>query len=511
MQLCWAAGNADGKTVRLEYHDGTGWTNIVTGVSATDGCYAWDSTGFPDNFDAYWRVVAEDDSGVMDQTDAPFALRNQPHAFYVNDADQTGDMYCSTNGSGSNDGLTPGTPKLALQSIFDTYDLEGGDVVYVDTGAYASASDIRMIWSRSGSTNGDVVIQGSTNGARTVLTRSGSTNFPAVGLDVKASRIQLRDMAVRGINRGILLESNQNILVQGVMISEVDTGIDLDSTGNTIIQNSGFWRTGYGVDLSNTRTSVLQNLTFAASSLAGIRLIGTQNDTLQNNIFIPTAGAYAYSIGATTSLLYSVLMDYNLYDFSQAGSGFYVGATNSIRKWQLELNKDFRSAITNADLVDIDLTGDLHPHSEYGRWTSSGWLQDTTTSFAVDHGNPYMDFSQEPATNGGRRNIGMYGNTAQASMGNTNIGYLSRTMNEYGPHRSRRRSDLAVYLVRRTSWIRMNRCWCSFPATAANLGHHDQRARLYGILCLAGAARVPDGMRDWRVIGVNDTNYVGPE
>ena len=430
--LRWAAGNAGGKTVTLQYFDGTTWTNIATGVSATDGSYVWNTMGFPDSFAARWRVVAEDGSGVSDQTDHDFNLRNYAHAFYVNDADTTDDLYCAAIGSAGNDGLTDLTPRLSLQSIFDTYDLEGGDVVYLDTGTYPSSTDIRIIWSRSGSTNADVVIQGNTNGAHSLLTRTGSTNYPAVALDVKASEIQINDVAIRGVDRGILLDTNRNATIQGVVVSEAGTGLSADGAVGVEVRNSAFWKTHVGVSLFNTRTSVLENLTFAGSTLAGIQLNNTLVDTLQNNIFIPAANAYAYSIGTATSLLANATMDYNLYDFSNAGAWFYDGATNDLRRWQLAYMRDFRSALTNADLADIEFTGDFHPRSEYGRWTAGGWVQDETTSWAIDHGHPDQDYSLEPTNHGERLNIGMYGNTVQASQGSTNIFFDCRTLNESG-------------------------------------------------------------------------------
>jgi hypothetical protein len=77
--------------------------------------------------------------------------------------------------------------------------------------------------------------------------------------------------------------------------------------------------------------------------------------------------------------------------------------------------------LTNADLADVEFTGDFHPRSEYGRWTAGGWVQDETTSWAIDHGHPDQDYSLEPTNHGERLNIGMYGNTIQASQGSTNI------------------------------------------------------------------------------------------
>ena len=453
--LRWACpASGFSASFRLEYSsDGGGtWTTIVTGQGASQGTgtYTWDTSGFEDSFNGLWRVVAEDDS-AMDQTDAPFALRNQVHAFYVNDADSADDIYCSGIGSAVNSGLSNSAPKLSLQQILDTYDLESGDVVYLDTGSYNTNADTRIIWSRGGDTNGDVVIQGNTNSPfATVLRRTGSGS--TIGIDVKASYVQLRDMNVRGTDRAIRLESNRNVTVYGVVLSEAATGLDVRSSQGTEVRNSAFWKNAVGVNLVNTRTSVLENLTFALSTLAGIQMQNTTVDTLQNNIFIPDAGAYAYSIGDSVSLLSGATMDYNLYDFGNPGSGFYLGATNyysgptndPLRRWQVGkpqpngfpgMYKDFRSAITNANLVEINYEPlDFHHMSVNGRWvanaTGGEWtIGDVATSWAIDHGNPEQDYANETPDNGDRLDIGMYGNTIQASKGSTNVYLEVRTMN----------------------------------------------------------------------------------
>ncbi len=453
--LRWAGPSGGLATsFRLEYSSdgGATWTNIATGLGLVQGygTYVWNTAGFEDSFDGRWRVVAEDDS-ASDQTDASFALRNVPHAFYVNDADSTDDIYCSEIGSAANSGLSNSAPKLSLQQILDTYDLESGDVVYLDTGTYTTNVDTRIIWSRGGDTNGDVVIQGNTNSPyATVLVRSGAGS--AIGIDVKASHIQLKNMQVRGTDRGIRLESNRNVTVEGVLVGEAATGLDVRGAQGVVVQNSGFWKNTVGVNLANTRTSVLKNLTFALPTGAGIQMQSTALDTLQNNIFIPDAGAYAYSIGDAVSLLSDATMDYNLYDFGRAGSGFYAGGTNyysgptndPLRRWQVGkpqpggfsgMNRDYRSAITNADLAEIEFEPlDFHPLSTNGRWSATAtggeWTSgDLVTSWAVDHGDPNQDYSEEIADNGNRINIGMYGNTAQASKGDTNAYLYARTMN----------------------------------------------------------------------------------
>ena len=59
--------------------------------------------------------------------------------YYVND-DYTpnDDKYCQAAGDdANNDGRSAGKPKRTIQAIIEAYDLEPGDIVYVDAGTYA--------------------------------------------------------------------------------------------------------------------------------------------------------------------------------------------------------------------------------------------------------------------------------------------------------------------------------------------------------------------------------------
>jgi hypothetical protein len=70
----------------------------------------------------------------------------------------------------------------------------------------------------------------------------------------------------------------------------------------------------------------------------------------------------------------------------------------------------------SADPLFADAAGgDYHLRSAGGRFTASGWVHDAATSPGVDAGDPASAFALEPQPNGGRINLGAYGNTAQAS------------------------------------------------------------------------------------------------
>jgi hypothetical protein len=63
------------------------------------------------------------------------------------------------------------------------------------------------------------------------------------------------------------------------------------------------------------------------------------------------------------------------------------------------------------------VAGDYHLQSRAGRWndTTSSWILDTASSPCLDAGAPTSPFANEPAPNGGRANLGAYGNTLYAS------------------------------------------------------------------------------------------------
>lgn len=61
--------------------------------------------------------------------------------------------------------------------------------------------------------------------------------------------------------------------------------------------------------------------------------------------------------------------------------------------------------------------GDFHVRSTAGRWdpVERAWVLDTVTSLTIDTGDPDAPFDREPLPNGGRSNMGAYGDTEEAS------------------------------------------------------------------------------------------------
>lgn len=69
-----------------------------------------------------------------------------------------------------------------------------------------------------------------------------------------------------------------------------------------------------------------------------------------------------------------------------------------------------------ADVLFADeAAADWHERSITGRFAKGAWVKDPASSPAIDAADPASPFAGEPAPNGGRANLGVYGGTAEAS------------------------------------------------------------------------------------------------
>ena len=114
----------------------------------------------------------------------------------------------------------------------------------------------------------------------------------------------------------------------------------------------------------------------------GFGIVGDSDSTIQyNNIWGNSLGSYWNVIPGATDLHVNPLF---------AVDGY----------WESE---------------ELWIDGDYHLKSEAGRWTVTGWVNDNVTSLCVDAGDPASDYALETEPDGGRINMGAYGNTEFAS------------------------------------------------------------------------------------------------
>jgi MYXO-CTERM domain-containing protein len=214
--------------------------------------------------------------------------------------------------------------------------------------------------------------------------------------DVYDIGIIIRDGAHDNTFRGFHLQG----LRGGVSFQETVEGTETQVvTGNTVA-NSVFVDTAKALEFWNADHNLVTNCVFdSTGEWAIVRFpferVGHGN-SMRNSIITNVSGALISSDGSpeTFAVTYT--------DFWQNAFEMAPGAGN------LALDPRFANAAE----------GDYHLRSVPGRWDpgSSTWVQDTETSPGIDTGHPDDDFSRETCPNGGRIDLGNFGNTEEASL-----------------------------------------------------------------------------------------------
>ncbi len=440
--LTWTADRvASDDTVRLDYSPSAGleWINIATQVLATSGSLEWNSALFQSSRTALWRVSLESNTNIADEADQTFILRNGAFFnFYINDTNTVGDVYCTAVGNDGLDGLTPATPKVTPQAILDTWDLEGGDTVYVDTGVYANQG---IHVNDHGLPGLPVSIVGSTNltAGGSVIDR-GESSPGAYGLFLYQRRyVSVANLTFRRGYFTLYLEQSQFCVISNVVVSgAANMGVRLyDSQSNEFrncfISNAG--KLGVSA-IGGSSCTRFRNSSIYRNADGGLSLEGVMNEvinctladnpgyqltmskgTVRNSIFaVSGSGQGCLSIGSAVSYR----GDYNNF---YALAGAVVGKIGTTTYTNLPT---WKAGVGGQDLNSLDLdprfavptNSDYHLKSTQGRIVGFGeWTNDAVQSPCIDRGDPADDYTAEPNPNGGRINMGAYGNTPAASKG----------------------------------------------------------------------------------------------
>ena len=351
---------------------------------------------------------------VADESDATFTVLSGSGRYYVNDAATTGDVYCSAAGSDSNDGLTPATPKASLQAVLDGYALTAGSTVYLDTGTYNLASDVTLGSSDGGSTAGNVQLLGSPNGS--VLNRLSASGTSLV---VSANYVTVQGLRCTG-GSGISVTGQYGIVRSCVCVGpgSSGTGINLAGAYGQVL-NSICSGHGLGINLGSYCLGQ-SNAVYSGGNGVSTSSYAARSTSFMGNI-VRATGSGKYCLYDCNLVLGS--SDYNLL-VAEGGAivgqrlstGFDPSLYATLADWRTGTGYDSHSLCAAPLFADAP-AGDLHLQSTGGRWNPSAgtWVVDAADSPGLDAGDPDSAVGDEPVPNGGRRNLGAYGGTIEAS------------------------------------------------------------------------------------------------
>lgn len=200
----------------------------------------------------------------------------------------------------------------------------------------------------------------------------------------------------------------------------------------------------------NIFTRVGQYKTDTGYSNAAIVLCSFDNTLIENNVFddgghagikwFTRPGRPVQDVMYTTTVRNNIIMNSDGVS-SISGSGVGVWNTDPSHCTFILLNNDiynnkngqtYGGGFTMSNNLNVDplcadqtntdiISRDYHLRSKAGRYSNGKLVADSVSSPLIDAGCYGSSCSSEPSPNGGRVNIGRYGNTAQASRSGTTV------------------------------------------------------------------------------------------
>ena len=168
-----------------------------------------------------------------------------------------------------------------------------------------------------------------------------------------------------------------------------------------------------GVQIAGNVTATLTNNSIyqtTGNAIHAPALVGTLNMT-NNIVSVNTGTAVSLPLGGT-----SITSNYNLFDLRGAGTIANWKGTNfeRFRRGAIHWASTSDSLVANPLFIDFD-----GPDNQLGFTTGDFSADDNfrllSTSPAIDAGDPITPYSNEPAPNGNRVDMGAFGNSASSS------------------------------------------------------------------------------------------------
>jgi parallel beta-helix repeat protein len=313
--------------------DGTNWNNIATDQPMDRFGRGQVNWSVPSNLPLGngYRIRTISSSGTpvaSDLSDKTFEIVGGGSVFYINDGSSAGDTFTMSLGNDANSGKSPAFPMASLESLLRNYDLNPGDVIYVDSGIYNLANDLVI-----GNSDSGVQIVGPADRSAIFDRGSVASGSRAFVLD-NADNITFENVEIRNSGNGIFANFAQ--------------GANAGSDGLTI-RNSRFTNSqaGLSIDAGNNGVSVIDSIFDGGTgrNMGYHMLLGGTNSLVSGNLFTRSSGANN-AVPSVQVVGASSLVDNNQF-IDNRGTNLLVSGGTSAANGTRAINNVVRDSLAN--------------------------------------------------------------------------------------------------------------------------------------------------------------------
>ena len=324
-------------SVNLEYSNDNGatWTSIATNLPANrfgEGSFLWSAptTTVGNTGRIRATVVASGLPGIAD-TSQPFSIANNDNAYYVNlgsDSSLLDNEFTSSAGDNANSGKSAGAPMKSLAALLRAYDLDAGDTIFVDSGAYKLLTNVSLGLEDSG-----VTIQGPTQATHSASLNRANTSAGNYGFELVGgvSGVTIDDLEIFGAEDGVHVTNGTNIEIRDSLLrNNANRGVYVETTGSFVRINDNQIQENSlrGVEIRGSQVTVGRNLIRNSNKGIHVNSITSTNVTLTDNqIFGHTMGIDLNIINAAGHLI----QGNSIHDNATHGINLLMGSSGTVQ------------------------------------------------------------------------------------------------------------------------------------------------------------------------------------
>ncbi|MHC4716130.1 MAG: right-handed parallel beta-helix repeat-containing protein, partial [Planctomycetota bacterium] len=370
---------SDGFAGTIDIHytpdNGGSWLPLAADVPNVDS-WLWENIATPISDQYLIRIEAHDDAGIVDVSDALFAVTVPIAFYYVDDTSDAGDQYTpGFTGDNGNDGLSPSTPMASVWAVLDAYDMNPGDRIFVDTGVYSVTSNILIEYLDSGVT----IIGPTVADQHAVLVRGNIAGGNYVFELRDAHYVSIRNLSITNANTGVYIAdaSTYATLADNVIYDNADYGVyiaDSDSSHVTLTGNTFYGTTGnndtdqeYGVRAYGSSPTVTGNTAYhtPGTDLYGMRFEDIGAGEFTDNTVYNNSHTGLWLRGTDLTVTGNTVHD-NV-------TGMYIDDTHSGTYAQVHGNTVYNNTTgISTDGYDEVFDNEVYGNTSSGIWTGTG-------------------------------------------------------------------------------------------------------------------------------------------